>query len=254
MIDRIRNKVRRPSFSTVISLIALFVALGGVSYAAISIPANSVGTKQLKNNSVNSSKVKDRSLRSRDFAPGQIPKGPSGATGPQGIAGVPGGPGATGTTGATGSTGATGLAGSNGPTGTTGATGATGSTGASAVSILTGSSGGSIGASTFYMGSGSGSSSSEDFVQTLTPAIPMQASNLAVELSTAPGPGVARFFVFRVDGVATSLSCVVADTAQTCQNTTGVVNLPPGSKIALRASSSGIPSVASAKFGVSLGE
>ena len=40
---------RRPTASMVISLIALFVALGGASYAAVSIPNNSVGNAQLKN-------------------------------------------------------------------------------------------------------------------------------------------------------------------------------------------------------------
>jgi len=42
----------------VISVIALFVALGGTSYAAItSLPANSVGTKQLKNGAVTATKL-----------------------------------------------------------------------------------------------------------------------------------------------------------------------------------------------------
>ena len=35
-----------------IALVALFVALGGTSYAALSLPAGSVGTKQLRNGSV----------------------------------------------------------------------------------------------------------------------------------------------------------------------------------------------------------
>ena len=48
----------RPSPALVISLIALFVALGGTSYAAItSLPANSVGTKQLKNGAVTAAKI-----------------------------------------------------------------------------------------------------------------------------------------------------------------------------------------------------
>jgi hypothetical protein len=41
----------------VISLIALFVALGGSAYAASSLPKNSVGTKQLKNNAVTEKKI-----------------------------------------------------------------------------------------------------------------------------------------------------------------------------------------------------
>ncbi len=62
----------RISPSLVISVIALFVALGGASYAAIKIPKNSVGTKQLKNRAVNSNKVRDGSLLLRDFKSGQV--------------------------------------------------------------------------------------------------------------------------------------------------------------------------------------
>src|SRR3954462_13377547 len=47
-----------PSPALVISLIALFVALGGTSYAAITLPANSVGTKQLKDGAVTPAKLR----------------------------------------------------------------------------------------------------------------------------------------------------------------------------------------------------
>jgi hypothetical protein len=49
----------RPSPALVVSLIALFVALGGTSYAAFAVPANSVGTKQLKNAAVTGAKIKN---------------------------------------------------------------------------------------------------------------------------------------------------------------------------------------------------
>lgn len=42
----------RPSPSMVVAIIALTVALGGTGYAAIVLPANSVGTKQIKDGSV----------------------------------------------------------------------------------------------------------------------------------------------------------------------------------------------------------
>jgi hypothetical protein len=48
---------RRPSLSLIIATLALFISLGGVGYAAITIPNNSVGTAQLKNNSVKGSKI-----------------------------------------------------------------------------------------------------------------------------------------------------------------------------------------------------
>jgi hypothetical protein len=48
---------RRPSPAIVISSVALFMSLGGVGYAAITIPSNSVGTSALKNNAVSYKKI-----------------------------------------------------------------------------------------------------------------------------------------------------------------------------------------------------
>jgi hypothetical protein len=53
---------RRPSPALVISLIALFVAMGGTGYAATQLAKNSVGTKQLKKNAVVSSKIKKNAV------------------------------------------------------------------------------------------------------------------------------------------------------------------------------------------------
>ena len=85
-----------------IAVLALFVALGGTSYAAIALPKNSVGTKQIRKSAVTTAKVKDGSLLRKDFKPGQLPAGPKGDTGARG----PQGP--TGETGATGGQGETG--------------------------------------------------------------------------------------------------------------------------------------------------
>jgi hypothetical protein len=89
------RRFARLSPATVIACIALLVALGGTSVAAVSIvlPPNSVGTAQLKNNAVVSGKVQNGSLRRADFGPGQLPAGPAGPQGPAGPAG-PAGPGA----------------------------------------------------------------------------------------------------------------------------------------------------------------
>jgi len=67
---------------------ALFVALGGASYAAVKIPKNSVGNTQLRKDAVTSAKVKDRSLLATDFKTGQLPRGATGATGAAGASGV----------------------------------------------------------------------------------------------------------------------------------------------------------------------
>lgn len=89
-------KAVRPSPATVIATIALLVALAGTGYAATSLPKNSVGARQLQNNSVTTSKVKNHSLLKLDFAAGQVPTGPRGPVGP------PGPPGSTGSRGPTG--------------------------------------------------------------------------------------------------------------------------------------------------------
>jgi len=58
-----RKIVRRlPSPAMVVACIALAVALGGTSYAAIKLPRNSVGTAQLRKNAVVASKLSTRSV------------------------------------------------------------------------------------------------------------------------------------------------------------------------------------------------
>lgn len=83
-----------------IGLVALFIALGGTSYAAVQIPRNSVGsgqirtggvgTSEIKKSSVTSTKVKNGSLLSRDFKAGELPRGAPGAPGATGAAGPKG--------------------------------------------------------------------------------------------------------------------------------------------------------------------
>jgi hypothetical protein len=81
----------RPAPAMVVASIALLVALGGTSMAAVvNVPLLSVGTPQLKSNAVISAKVKNRSLLAVDFKKGQLPKGPRGPQGPAGPSGVQG--------------------------------------------------------------------------------------------------------------------------------------------------------------------
>src|ERR671923_931118 len=80
----------RPSPAMVVAFIALLAALGSSAYAQLTIPRNSVGNAQLKRNAVTSSKVRNGSLLSRDFRPGQLPAGPQGPAGPPGPEGPPG--------------------------------------------------------------------------------------------------------------------------------------------------------------------
>lgn len=101
----------RLTYANVMATIAVFVALGGTSIAAISLTKNSVKGKHIARNAVTSPKVKDRSLRAQDFASGQLPageRGLQGAQGGQGIQDERGLQGERGEQGVTGNTGATG--------------------------------------------------------------------------------------------------------------------------------------------------
>jgi hypothetical protein len=96
-----RKLLRRPSPAMVVACLALLVALGGTSVAAVNqLGRNTVGPLQIRNaavtnpkirnNAVNSTKVAPRSLLRSDFAPGQLPAGPTGPQGPAGPAGAAG--------------------------------------------------------------------------------------------------------------------------------------------------------------------
>lgn len=93
---------RRPSAGVVLAIVALFVALGGSSYAAVALPKASVGAPQIKQGAVNSKKVQDGSLLAKDFKAGQLPAGAQGPQGPQGQQGPQGPQGPAGPQGAPG--------------------------------------------------------------------------------------------------------------------------------------------------------
>jgi hypothetical protein len=99
----------RLTFSNAIACIALFVALGGSSYAAAQLTGASI-----RDNSITTKDIRDRSLLAKDFKAGQLPAGPQGAAGPQGPAGAQGERGPEGPKGATGATGAQGAPGLSG--------------------------------------------------------------------------------------------------------------------------------------------
>lgn len=134
-------KKRRIRYADVMSTLAAFIALGGVSYAAISLPKNSVAGKHIKKNAVASSDVKDGSLQEGDFKAGVLPStlsgsegsdgsdGSNGSDGVDGVDGVDGKDGATGPQGAPGPAGPQGPAGPLGPAGPQGPKGNTGTQG-----------------------------------------------------------------------------------------------------------------------------
>jgi hypothetical protein len=58
--------------SNAIGYAALFVALGGTSYAAVAIPAGSVGTLQLRNGAVTGSKLAKNAVSAANLNPSSI--------------------------------------------------------------------------------------------------------------------------------------------------------------------------------------
>ena len=97
---------RRLSYANVVASLALFVALGGTGYAAITITGKNVKDASLtgrdvRNSSLTTADVKNGTLLKQDFKAGQLPAGP---------AGPPGAPGAPGVAGAKGDTGEPGTA------------------------------------------------------------------------------------------------------------------------------------------------
>ena len=59
---------KKLSYANVVATLALFIALGGGAMAALHIPANSVGTHQLKDGAVTGVKVRPGSLSGEDLA------------------------------------------------------------------------------------------------------------------------------------------------------------------------------------------
>ncbi len=79
------------TYANTVATLALFVALGGTSYAAIHLGRNTVGAAQIKASAVGSSEVRNGSLRISDLSTSSRAalKGQAGPAGPQGPAGAP---------------------------------------------------------------------------------------------------------------------------------------------------------------------
>jgi hypothetical protein len=94
-------------YANVTSTLAVVLAMGGTSYAAVTITGanikdGSVKRNDLASNLVNSAKVKNGTLVRADFKAGQLQSGPEGARGAAGAPGARGGQGAQGIQGEAG--------------------------------------------------------------------------------------------------------------------------------------------------------
>ncbi len=93
------------TYANVISTLCLFLLLGGgAAYAAIHLPKNSVGPKQLRKHSITPQKLAKATRQQFAGAPG--PQGPKGAKGDRGATGKQGATGKTGAQGPKGDAGA----------------------------------------------------------------------------------------------------------------------------------------------------
>jgi len=157
---------RSISFANVTSMLALIVALGGTSYAAVTVTGKDVRNESLTGRDIKNGSIKGRdiangdvtttdirkgtinssdigfgtlnggdiangSLSAKDFGLGEIPSGPSG---PAGAKGDTGSTGAQGPAGKDGAPGAAGTDGAQGPAGAKGDTGERGAAGAASAS------------------------------------------------------------------------------------------------------------------------
>lgn len=87
-MSKVREKL---TYANVMVTLLTFIVLGGGAYAASSLPANSVGTAQLRAEAVTKAKIAKSAQESLRGKTG--PTGATGATGPPGQAGPPGAPG-----------------------------------------------------------------------------------------------------------------------------------------------------------------
>jgi hypothetical protein len=64
LLARVRARV---TYANTMSTLAVFIALGGTTYAATALPRNSVGSAQIRTNAVGSSEIRNGSVRSSDI-------------------------------------------------------------------------------------------------------------------------------------------------------------------------------------------
>ena len=266
MLSPVLRHLRRNA----VSYLALFVALGGTSYAAVKLPANSVGTRQLKRGAATAGKIKPHSLLLSNFKAGQLAAGAQGPTGPQGPAGKDGAPGKDRQNGTPGHDGHTILNGVGAPPDDSGspgdfyidtaaneiygpksssASGAWGSgttlagpkgdPGTPGSATVTGritnvpSATGTIVATTYGAVSGvSPDANSSSSVASLSPNVDVVAKNLYVKFSTPPGSNGEHEIDLEVNGTPTSFDCWVynSGTNTTC-TAAGPVSIPAGSTV-----------------------
>ena len=183
------------SYANVVATLAIFIALGGGAYAAITLPAKSVGSKQLKNRAVTPRKVAPKAIR--------MFKGDRGPRGATGIGGPPGPPGQPGSAAA--------------------------SALMSRLSVAIPYSN----TNTYLPVSGFASySDTESNVTLVSPNAAVVARDLRVHEPGGNGGGNPRHYTLRVNGIDTALTCTtVGNAAASCGDSVHAVTIPAGSQL-----------------------
>lgn len=194
----LRLRPRKPSPAMLVALCALLVALGGTAIAASTLVK---GDKLIKKRSLSGNRLRKHTLTATEIKAGSLLaanfKAGQLPAGPRGQTGAAGSPAASMLTGSTQS-------------------GALSPLGQSGSFILPPS-----GVATFSFSG----------VQ-LSPAAPVVARDLAVEVDNAPPGSAVLRWTLSVNGAPTSLSCTVQSGTKTCQDSTHAVTVPPAAEIA----------------------
>jgi hypothetical protein len=72
-----RKPAGKFTYANVMATVAVFLALGGASYAAFKLPKNSVGTRQIKNGAITGAKIKNGAVGGAKIAVGTLGTVPS---------------------------------------------------------------------------------------------------------------------------------------------------------------------------------
>lgn len=224
-----------PSPGTAVALTALFVALGGTSYAASHTGAGSAAQRvaaakhracPLK---ASMCSAIDQQVASYLSSHASTLRGRTGSAGPRGVAGPAG---AVGPAGAAGAAGQSDLPGPAGPTGVTGAQAVSAFSGRIEAVPMTGAGGGD----TSVFGAPTGMSTengTEVDVQTLSPSTAITISNMAASEDGGPVP-VNDKIVVRLDvNGDQEMACVIGAGQSTCDTGSNSVIVPAASKLSL---------------------
>jgi len=252
----------KPTYANVVATLALATALGGGAYAAVSLPKNSVGSKQLKNGAVISSKLKNGAVTGSKVARNAI----TGADIKASTVGT--------VRNATHALNSDALGGSppsffqrrldsGCPAGeaiqSVAQNGASTCSAPVSVSQMMGGSIGSVDLTTCAcylapLGLSPAALTPTDVSEGLS-GIPTVARHLAVSVGAAPGSNKGWFFQFWVNNAPNAgLSCKITDVLTSCTDDQGSASIPAGATVALAVTAQGgIPSPSTVRFGWTAG-